>query len=198
MVTFQAGLANSASAVTEFRLLNGEKPYVVGNPENAGAFNEFIGVLEVTSPRNGTPLCRHINEIAAQIRVLEPQLRAQNHLAAVIICTDGVSSDGDVIEALRPLHQLPVWVVVRLCTDEFSVTNYWNGVDKELELNLEILDDLIGEAKEIYKKNHWLTYGEPLHLLRQFGVTVKLFDVLDEQKLAPEQIIDLASIMYGL
>jgi len=61
------------------------------------------------------------------------------------------------------LLQLPVWVVVRLCTSEATVVKYWDGVDKQLELELDVIDDVIGEATQIHKFNPWLTYGEPLH-----------------------------------
>jgi hypothetical protein len=31
------------------------------------------------------------------------------------------------------------------------MTQYWNGVDSEVELNMDVIDDPLGEAKEIHK-----------------------------------------------
>ena len=33
---------------------------------------------------------------------------------------------------MRPLHDLPVWVVVRLCTDDDRIGNYWSEVDNQV------------------------------------------------------------------
>jgi hypothetical protein len=52
---------------------------------------------------------------------------------------------------MRPLKHLPVWVVIRLCTDEDKMVDYWNSVDGEIELNMDIIDDPLGEAKEIHR-----------------------------------------------
>lgn len=52
---------------------------------------------------------------------------------------------------MRQLENLPVWVVVRLCTDEDKMVNYWNNVDSEVDLNMDVIDDHLGEAKEIYR-----------------------------------------------
>ena len=51
---------------------------------------------------------------------------------ALIIATDGEPSDGNIVEAMRPLHDLPVWVVVRLCTDDSRIGSYWSEVDKQV------------------------------------------------------------------
>ena len=52
---------------------------------------------------------------------------------------------------MRPLQQLPVWVVIRLCTDEDRMVDYWNSVDGEIELNMDVIDDPNGEALEVHK-----------------------------------------------
>eukprot|EP01006_Ploeotia_vitrea_P046618 TRINITY_DN67042_c0_g1_i2.p1 TRINITY_DN67042_c0_g1~~TRINITY_DN67042_c0_g1_i2.p1 ORF type:complete len:330 (-),score=14.24 TRINITY_DN67042_c0_g1_i2:109-1098(-) len=197
IVKFQAGFAKASNALTEFRLLNNAAPVVVGNPDDNASYQQICQIMDTSGPSGTTPLCRHINEVVAQIRNMESQLRANGHKAAVIICTDGEASDGDVAAALKPLHQLPVWVVLRLCTDEDAVVNYWNGIDSQLELDLEILDDLTSEAKEVNEKNNWFTYGEPLHLLRQFGINIKELDMLDESTLTPDQIRDVCAIIFG-
>lgn len=59
-------------------------------------------------------------------------LRQTNQKVCVVIATDGESSDGDIAAAMRPLSQLPVWVVIRLCTDEDRIAEYWNNIDKVL------------------------------------------------------------------
>ena len=51
---------------------------------------------------------------------------------------------------MRPLELLPVWVVIRLCTDEDKMVNYWNGIDNEIELNMDVIDDPLGESEEIH------------------------------------------------
>jgi len=50
---------------------------------------------------------------------------------------------------MRPLKDLPVWVVVRLCTNDEKIVDYWNRVDEELELSMDVLDDLGGEVRPL-------------------------------------------------
>jgi hypothetical protein len=146
-------------------------------------------------PGGGTPLCHHVNEVAKLIAPLAPVFRASCKKAALVIFTDGEASDGDIAQALKPLFDLPVWVVIRLCTEETGIVNYWSNVDKQLELNMDVLDDPIGESKEIMKHNDWLTYGTPLHRFREFGVTAREFDMLDESKLSADQMLKFCAFL---
>jgi hypothetical protein len=44
--------------------------------------------------------------------------------------------------ALQSLEGLPVWVVVRLCTNEHQVVEFYNNLDSQLELSLKVIDDI--------------------------------------------------------
>ncbi len=197
-LTFHSQLARVAQAPSEFRLLNNSPPLIIGDGTglSEGHYQRFQQLLS-DSPSGGTPLCSHIGEVVNRIRAMAPQLRANGQKACVVILTDGESSDGDIANAMRPLKDLPAWVVVRLCTDEDNIVDYWNNVDEVLELDMDVLDDLQGEAKEIRAVNPWLTYAEPLHRLREFGIPIKEIDLLDEVRLSKDQIRLFVSLLLG-
>jgi len=194
---FHINFARQASAPTEFRFLNSATPIKIGynDADEPARLNTLLSVLD-SSPTYGTHLCRHIREVIEQIRQVEGKLRATGQKACLIIATDGESSDGNIAEAMAPLKNLPVWVVVRLCTDEDRIVQYWNNIDEQLELSMDVLDDLCGEAGEVHAKNPWLTYGEPIQRLREFGIAIKELDLLDERQLSPDELRRVARIMY--
>jgi hypothetical protein len=193
---FHSYLAIAAHAPTEFRLINGGAPVTLGTSDKneESSVKSLMGLFD-QSPCGSTPLCSHIREVIAQIRPMEAQLRANGQKACVIIATDGESSDGDFATAMQPLRQMPVWVVVRLCTDDEKVVNYWNNIDAQLEMDMDVLSDLRHEAKRVYLKNSWLTYGEPMHRLREFGVLIKEIDMLDSYALSLDQVRNFFRIM---
>lgn len=197
-VRFHAGLAEASGAISEFRMLNRSVPITVGHrDENNGHSVKALLDLFEDSPSGKTPLCQHIRDVIQKIRGMEAWLRSTHQRAVVVIATDGESTDGDMAAAMKALEQLPVWTVVRLCTDEDSISNYWNDIDKVLELDLDILDDISGEAAEVHAVNRWLTYGEPLHRMREFGVTLKEMDRLDEQTLSSDEIVTVIAAVLG-
>lgn len=153
--------------------------------------------LTGSSPTGTTPICASIKQVVASVRAQAPELRAKGQRALVEIATDGVSTDGDLASALRPLEQLPVMVVVRLCTDDRSVVSYWNEIDDNLELEMDVLDDLEGEAAEVHALNPWLTYGEGLHHVREWGSANKLLDLLDETRFTEPQVASMVELILG-
>ena len=87
--------------------------------------------------------------------------------------------------------------------------DYWNNIDSQLELDIDVIDDHMGDAREVMSmyhlmipianhriaivdkvnlKNGWLTYGAPIHRMREFGASMKEMDIIDESTLSSEQM----------
>ena len=154
-----------------------------------------------------TPLTEHVLEIRDNVLQMRDQLMDAGQKVAIILATDGLPSDNFGVSnqttrqqfesALRSLEGLPVWVVVRLCTDEDDVVEYYNNLDSQLELSLEVLDDFIGEAKEVYEMNKWLNYALPLHRIREMGFSHRLFDLLDERPFTLDEVKQFMTLLFG-
>jgi hypothetical protein len=78
-----------------------------------------------------------------------------------------------------------------------SSGNFYNELDGQLELSLEVLDDFTGEAVEVTTANPWLNYALPLHRLREFGFHDRVFDMLDERSLTKSEIRDFCALLFG-
>lgn len=118
----------------------------------------------------------------------------------VFVCmmTDGKPNDKSqtVTQMRRLVSQLPVSIIIRLCTDEKEVMEFYNDLDGEEEFSLDVIDDWQSEAKEIRDAgNRWLTYSRALHLVREAGIAIRLFDLLDEQRFRPLQIAEFISYL---
>lgn len=199
---WHAQIAAHMGAPTEFRLLNppgGGGPQVIRCGETGDPQAEVSAMerLLQSGPTGRTPLCAQIKQVVQVVQAEAPALRAAGQRMVVVIASDGAATDGNIAEAMKPLQALPVWVVVRLCTDDDEVVQYWNRVDGDLEVDMDVLDDLSGEAAEVCEQNGWLTYGAALHRLREWGTTRKIFDILDEKKLAPSEMKELVTLVLG-
>jgi len=207
-VNTAAEIATALGVRTEFNLLNplpagqffsvgfddGQYNMPPGTPVDMSRMKTVMQ----ESPRGTTPLTEAVERIITTIEPSADKLRAHGQQVAVVLATDGLPNNPQsFLAALQRLQHLPVWVIVRLCTDQDEVCDYWSSLDKQLEAPLEVLDDLVGEAKEIAAVTPWLTYGPPLHYAREFGCKNKLFDLLDETKLLPSQAKELAELILG-
>ena len=79
-------------------------------------------------------------------------------------------------------------VILRLCTEENEVIQYWNSIDNQLELDIDVIDDQLGDARQGEAVNGWLTYGEPIHRMREFGASMKEMDIIDESTMSTDQM----------
>lgn len=215
-IEYHAQMAAALEAPTTFRMLN--DPACGPNSQQFGIaetsldprvlqeeVDRAITIMKTAQPGGVTPLIQHIEEIQQSVKELEPQLRADGCRVAIILATDGLPTDArgyggsaiqqQFVQALRGLEGLPVWVVVRLCTDEEDVVNFYNDLDGQLELSLEVLDDFLEEANEVHEHNPWLNYALPLHRLREMGYHHRIFDMMDERPFTHEELREYCSLI---
>lgn len=121
-------------------------------------------------------------------------LASQGQMIYLTIATDGLpttrtgSNDNvAMVEQLKLMaSSLPVQMVIRLCTDDANVVSFYNRLDEEYELPLDILDDFQSEAQEINNAgNGFFVYTPIMHRIREAGTLFKLLDAIDEQKFSP-------------
>lgn len=214
-VVFHAEMAALLQAPTVFRLLNdpgraaGNQQFGVAESKTNISHDLAIAKSTITraGPAGVTPLSARVLEIRDNILQLAPTLRTNGTRVVVILATDGLPTNStgtcssftkdQFVESLRSLEGLPVWLVIRLCTDESNVVDFYNDLDHQLELSLEVLDDFFGEAKELYKFNKWINYTLPLHRCREMGYHHRLFDLMDERKLTKDEVHDYFVFLFG-
>ena len=221
-VEYHVNMAALIQAPTTFRLLNhpgqqvGSQIFSIATTTNNNGNRQSMidhdmavamNIMNQAQPNGVTPLTEHINAIRQSIENMVPQLYANGQKVAIVLATDGLPTDAygnsneftnqQFRDALKSLEGLPVWIVVRLCTDEEAIVNFWNELDAQLEVSLEVLDDYVSEGQEIYQMNPWLTYGLPLHRMREMGFYNRLFDLLDEQPLSKSDIRDFVHLLFG-
>ena len=214
-VAYHAQMAALLEAPTKFLMLNGS---------DDGAYPQELSIAERGSewidddmehfsenfarvrPKGATPLTNHL------LRIYHSLLNTPTEGKIVLVlATDGKPTDtlGFVAPSVdrhfeKALKQLQskAWIVIRLCTNDDTILKYYQKLDDELELSLEVLDDYTDEAKEVYQFNPWLTYSLCLHRCREMGMSChpkfRFLDWLDERPLARNEIGEVLKGTFGL
>jgi hypothetical protein len=216
-VNYHVQLSALLTAPTVFRLLN--------NPGISAGAQEFdvatkgeelipsdvdnaLNIMTKARPSGCTPLTDHIKEIHATVTAMKDSLESQGKRVVIVLATDGLPTNSfgecntfiknQFVQSLRGLEGLPVWIVIRLSTDEEDVVDFYNNLDDQLELSMDVLDDFCGEAAEIYEHNPWMNYGLPLHRLREMGFHDRVLDMIDERPLTKGEIRDFCLLLFGV
>jgi Mg-chelatase subunit ChlD len=215
-IEYHAHMAAALEAPTTFRMLN--NPGCGPNTQQFGIaetsltpavlqeeVDRAVAIMKSAQPHGVTPLIQHLEVIQQSVYEIAPTLRADGCRVVIILATDGLPTDMNgncsetiqqqFVEALRALEGLPVWVVIRLCTDEEKVVNFYNNLDGQLELSLEVLDDFQEEAKGVHEHNPWLNYALQLHRLREMGYHHRVFDMMDERPFTHEELREFCTLL---
>jgi len=105
-----------------------------------------------------------------------------------------------MVSELRALSvHFGVQLVIRLCTDDNDVVDFFGKLDAETELSMDVLDDFKSEAQEVRRcGNGWLTYAPAVHTVREGGTCIKLLDLLDERALNVHETAALVELLFGV
>eukprot|EP00935_MAST-01C_sp_MAST-1C-sp1_P000168 g168.t1 len=167
--------------------------YVCVDPASSDAEQKQNGVLFAKllnsfNIRGSTPL----DSITSVLRDRLLSSGSEGRNISIPVCyniiTDGEPNNKRLFEAqLRALastNGLSIFLTINLCTDNDSVTTYYNSLDRTVgnELNgLEVLDDLEAEQREVWQQNRFFVYSYDLHVCRMAGCNSKVADLMDEE-----------------
>lgn len=213
-VSCHAQLSAALGAPTEFRLLNpsaGRKSFRAGYGSRIQRDSKRAqAIMAKSQPAGMTPLHERIHDIRREVIRMLPQLNRDDSKVAIIVCTDGCNNDAsnlpsldqaemnqEFFQALESLQGLPVWVVIRLCTDFGPVLEYYKSLNERLDLKVNVLDDHVAEASEVNRYNKWLNYALVLHRIREMGQCDPLFDSLSERALTKDEIRSFCALLFG-
>lgn len=215
-IDYHAEMAALLQAQTIFRFLN--KPIIKIPQEFSIGMNGLSSITEDlriakdtiqrASPLGVTPLSEHLKAIQTELEGYAPSLRIEGKRVAVILATDGLPSDArgisgsaeldDFTNALRELEGLPIRLVIRLCTDDEKVVDFYNSLDCQLELSMKVISDFFEEAQDVYAVNPWANYSLPLQRMRELGFQHRIFDLLDERKLGLSELTEYCIFLFGI
>lgn len=215
-VEYHSQMAAIRNAPTIFRFLNhpgvnlGTRQFSIAETLASSSTTEEVqnasNIMRRARPSGATPMIDRLLEIHEFLAGITPQFENKGGKVAVIITTDGLPTVGgrqnyavrsQFVETLRMFEDLPVWFVIRLCTEEEEVVKFYNELDEQLEFSLDVLSDFVSEAKEVYRFNKWLNYALPLHRIRECGYHDQLLDLLDERSLCAGELRDFCEMLFG-
>lgn len=165
------------------------------------------------TPNGASCLSRHLRAVHDSVEAMADRLRGEGQRVAFVLVTDSIPTNehgeeseaisDEFMDVLRKFAALPVWITIRLSTDEDRVLDFYNGIDRYFsqlgpDISVDVLDDFVGEAREVRSFNPWLNYALPLHLVRESGMSrISVLNDLDEKSLRPYEVGALCSVLLG-
>jgi len=165
-------------------------------------------LLDSTGPSGVTPIAERLRKIEARVARDGANFVRSGQKVVLVIVTDGAPTSTDsnhsgpaqreelVKELMNFSRRLPVSVVVRLCTEDASIMDFYGRVRDELELQMKVIGDLTREARRIHQVgNNSLVYSPLIHMIREGGAPVQILGLLDERRLDATEIVVVAQLL---
>ena len=103
----------------------------MGSDNIPSEVSKAMSIMSRVRPGGVTPLTDRVNEIYIDVKSMMSSLEMEGKRIAIVLATDGLPTDSTgisdaynkqcFVESLRRLEGLPIWLVIRLCTDEEEV-----------------------------------------------------------------------------
>ena len=156
MLGMVAALSKAAGTTPQVRFLNNitESGFNLGTEDSTYVkLLPRLAVIPLTS--NNAPLCRQIGTIAEELL----QSNNNNHSSpsssstTIVLLVARIPTDGDVLEALALLSNLPVQVLVRIYGHANGpgshLYEYWQDVAMNVDIDVQVMGTLSTEAQRL-------------------------------------------------
>ena len=143
---------------------------------NINSIDEIVSVTE-----GETSLKVILNNLKSEINYSSGQKK-------LVIITDGKSHNSDIAKTLKEIQGFDVSITIRLFTDDEKSITYWNNINKDLEIKLDIINSYFNEIIKVKKYNPKLNYTTYFHKLREYGVIDPRFHHIDQISLSKYDI----------
>ena len=222
-VLHHALLAWHCQIPTDFRLLNHKKAGHfrvprAGPPQRADV-QHAQKLLTRAKPQGVTPLTARLQAVHKELQQsIWPRCLSESSGSgvAVVVATDGLPTgpDGLSTDATQQAFQKALQalatsssssscsIVIRLCTDDVDVVTFYKQLEQQLPPHvLQVLDDYGAEATRVHRYNPWLSYGMPLHRLREMGLChgtqPSLLKTLSQRPLTRPEVALFCAFLFG-
>jgi len=158
-------------------------------------------------PSGFTPLTKHLKYIKEHVEQILPTLSEGQHVS-ITIATDGLPSDDlgasgrkekeEFVQLLRSMLEVPVFVVIRLCSKEKEIVEFYQDLNSQLEMPIDLLRDFATEAAKVERNNRYINYFHSLHRCREMGFNHRLLDIINIRSLTVEEVGDFMRVLFSL
>lgn len=175
------------------------------NMKDLSDYPQFLSYIDNKRTRGSTPIKESLQYVIDNILTQDDDIINGMKKVTIILATDGYPNDKGQLDneggtrflMKQIIENYDSHFVLRLCTGDNAIVEFWNEFDENEDLSLDVLDDIESEGEEIRKFNPWINYNWQLQMLRENGLNIKVFDDIDEKPLSKYEMLQYAYYVSG-